>query len=157
MIVIVIIVQNISIQLGVEANNLGYFFIGSYTNNFGISQFLMNSDTQSSYLPKFAKNSFNIAHSTKVCLPIDPFRQLHPWCQHLICALFYSSKANFVQSDLCSVFSPCLGHLEASCCSNHGCNLGLRLRDRLVEGVRGISLFLHHIPKKILNLLSEEL
>ena len=30
-----------------------YFFIGSYTNYVQVGEFLMNSDTRSSFLPKF--------------------------------------------------------------------------------------------------------
>ena len=46
------------IQLGVEANTLGSFFIGSYSNIFQIGQFLMNSDTRSSYLLNLALITF---------------------------------------------------------------------------------------------------
>ena len=37
-------------------NNSEYFFIGSYTNNFQIGEFLTNSDTRLSHSPKFALN-----------------------------------------------------------------------------------------------------
>ena len=53
--VIVIIVQNIGIQLEVEVNNSGSFFIGSYTNIFQSGEFLSNSEARSSYSPNLAK------------------------------------------------------------------------------------------------------
>ena len=60
--VIVIIVQNIGIKLWVEANNLGSFFIGSYTNIFRIGEFFTKSDTRSSY--SLNLDGFRSHHST---------------------------------------------------------------------------------------------
>ena len=49
--IIVIIVQNISIRLEVEANSSGSFFIGSYMNIFRSGEFLLNSKARLSFSP----------------------------------------------------------------------------------------------------------
>ena len=71
--VIVIIVQNIGIQLEVESNNSGSFFIGSYTNIFRSREFLSNSEARSSYLP----NLVNYDCSWVIDLDIDVFLFYH--------------------------------------------------------------------------------
>ena len=53
---ITLIVQNIVTWVVVEANNDHRFVMGAYTNYFPVGEFLTNSNTWSSYSPKFEIN-----------------------------------------------------------------------------------------------------